>query len=680
MESLLVGRLRNTHLSYGKTLVPLFEAVVNSIQAIEDHSQNTGTPIHDHEIRVNINRIRQTTLTLDQNPTPKGPIDGFEVTDDGIGFTSRNWTSFGLLDSVEKAARGCRGIGRLTWLKAFRRVEVRSVYLEDQQTRIRAFEFDPENSIHNHTDSVSVAPRATKVRLIGFDKRYAEHAPKSGRTISVAILEHCLWYFVRDEGVPKILVVDDEDPIDLDELFDQLMHTSAKVDPVVVKGQTFELTHVKFRSFANKSHQINYCAAGRVVQEESLRDKIAGLNGPLADDDGAFTYAGYLTSNFFDERASGQRVDFNIDESTSGLFESTEIGFSDIRSAVFPVIQKHLEQLLQKNIKASRARIDSFVANKAPRYRPILQYISADDLAVDPNISDANLDAFLHKHLFRVEQTLISDGHKVLAPGANEAEAEYEARLEGYLQRASDLKRSDLADYVMHRRIIIDLLGKAIERSADGSFVREDMIHRLIVPMQVTSDDIRFRRNSLWLIDERLAFHDFLASDKAITGMPITASDSTKEPDIVSLRAYDNPLAVSETHIGAQAAITVVEIKRPMRSGYQAGSSEERDPILQALGYLRKLRQGASTKAGRPIPNADKIPGFVYILADLTKSLRDNCDFHQLQPTADGLGYFGYHSNMAYNAYIQVISFEGLIASAKERHRAFFDQLGLPTN
>ena len=116
-----------------------------------------------------------------------------------------------------------------------------------------------------------------------------------------------------------------------------------------------------------------------------------------------------------------------------------------------------------------------------------------------------------------------------------------------------------------------------------------------------------------------------------------------------------------------------------MRDGFQAGEDESKDPILQSLGYLRRLREGASTVDGRPIPNAAKIPGFVYILADFTNSLTDCCRVHQLQITADGMGYFGYHRDESYNAYIQVMSFDGLVESAKERNRAFFDTLGLPS-
>ena len=46
--------------------------------------------------------------------------------------------------------------------------------------------------------------------------------------------------------------------------------------------------------------------------------------------------------------------------------------------------------------------------------------------------------------------------------------------------------------------------------------------------------------------------------------------------------------------------------------------------------------------------------------------------------TADKMGYFGYNDN--YGAYIEVISFDRILNMAKERNKAFFDKLGLPTS
>jgi hypothetical protein len=117
-----------------------------------------------------------------------------------------------------------------------------------------------------------------------------------------------------------------------------------------------------------------------------------------------------------------------------------------------------------------------------------------------------------------------------------------------------------------------------------------------------------------------------------------------------------------------------------MRKGSKPAEDEAKDPILQALNYLQRLREGTADSMMRPIPNAENIPGYIYVLADLTKDMVNCCEFHRLTPTADGMGYFGYHPGKNYNAYIQVVSLDGLVAGAKERNHAFFQQLGLPAH
>ncbi|MCG5262252.1 hypothetical protein [Cupriavidus gilardii] len=195
--------------------------------------------------------------------------------------------------------------------------------------------------------------------------------------------------------------------------------------------------------------------------------------------------------------------------------------------------------------------------------------------------------------------------------------------------------------------------------------------------MRKTSNEVRVDSCNLWLVDERLAFHNFLASDRPLSVLPITDCGDTKEPDICVLNVFDEPLLVAEDKRMPPAALTIIEIKRPMRN--DAAQGEDKDPIEQALGYLQRIRDGkAKTASGRQIPRSEDIPGFCYVLCDLTPSVEARCKMHDFTRTHDGLGYFGYKK--AFNSYVEVISFDGLIKAARERNRAFFDKLGLPTN
>ena len=180
----------------------------------------------------------------------------------------------------------------------------------------------------------------------------------------------------------------------------------------------------------------------------------------------------------------------------------------------------------------------------------------------------------------------------------------------------------------------------------------------------------------MWLIDERLAFHHFLASDKTIKSMPVSESKKTTEPDIFALNIYDNPILVNEGEKLPLASITLIEIKKPMRN--DAVPNTETDPVTQILGYLEDIRDGkVKTQCGRPIPNSDAIPGFCYVICDMSKSVIRCCNSANLTITNDKMGFFGY--NAPYKAYIEVMSYDRLINIAEDRNRAFFTKLGFPT-
>jgi hypothetical protein len=651
-------------------MFPLYEAVVNSIHSIEEGAIASGF--------INIYISRETVLSLVVPEARRGapsvaPITGFCITDNGVGFTDKNMESFETLDSEYKANKGCRGVGRLLWLKAFDVVEIDSVYKgNDDAFQRRTFTFSPAIGV-NSKQSIPVEgafQRETKVTLDGFDKQYRDRAPKTTRAIANSLLEHCLWYFVRDGGAPSIKIMDADETISLDELYDEYMFSSAKRERLEIKGHEFELTHIKLKASLSKSHFIAWCAAGRVVEEEIISGKLPGLYGRISSEGEEFVYACYVTSDYLDEHVRPERSSFDISDD---LF--SKINFDELRRRVFDSSAAYLDGYLQESRRAARARVEEFVRHTAPRYRPILPRISEDKLSVDPLISDKDLDLVLHKHLTEIEGELLAEGHDLMGYGRENPDS-YRRRLQQYLQKADDIKKSDLASYVFHRKVVLDILEQVVKKGVDGTYAREEIIHELIMPMRKTSDEVRMDSCNLWLIDERLAFHDFLASDKPISSMPIVDSLDAKEPDICALNVFDEPILVSDRTTVPLASIVIVELKRPMRN--DAAPGEEKDPVEQAFGYLERIRNGrAQTAAGRPIPRSEDIPGFCYAVCDLTPTVVRRCKTLGLNPTSDGLGYFGYNPN--YKAYVEVISFDGLLNSAKQRNRAFFDKLGLPT-
>lgn len=683
MNTYLEGRLKNTSLPRSHGLLPLFEAVVNSIHAI---AEVTEKPNFIHEINIQIIRAPQISLQLNNDGktkrgTPPLPdITEFKITDTGIGFHSKNMLSFETLDSAYKAEQGCRGVGRLLWLKAFSNVEISSVFQdEDKLFKKRIFNFNAKQGIYNPKiiDTQSREYLQTTVHLKAFNAQYREHSPKTARTIAASLLEHCLWYFVRPKGAPQIYIIDGSERIDLNDIYEEYMFSSNHKESISIQNENFEITHIRLKTGSSKPHYIAWCAASRVVVEENLSSKIPGLHGKIKDTSGDFIYCCFVSSPFLDQRVRAERTSFDIAENNEGLFADSELCLSKIRENVLASSKGYLSKYLKESKQAGFARVSSFVSNKAPKYRPILNRIPTESLSVDPTISDKELDLLLHKQLSVIEGELISEGHEVMRLADNESLSQYQIRLSEYLSKADDIKKSDLANYVFHRKTILDILEKAIEKREDGKYSREELIHELIMPMRKTSNEVKLESCNLWLIDERLAFHDFLASDKTLASMPITGCNEKKEPDICALSVFDEPLLFSNSQKLPLASIVIIEIKRPMRN--DAAPGEDKDPIEQVFGYLDPIREGGvTTEKGRPIPRSEEIPGFCYIICDITKSIEKRCKDKGLTVTSDQSGYFGYNAN--YKAYIEVISFDRLLNAARERNKAFFDKLGLPTN
>lgn len=673
----LAGRVRNTSLPKSHALLPLLEAVVNSIQSIDARPGGSDDPG-----RIDVRVHRDSQAELDFGPAGPGraamnPIIGFTISDDGVGFTPQNMSSFETLDSDFKASLGCRGVGRLLWLKAFDKVSVRSAY-EDDDGKLRGlqFQFSVAREVEHEGAAGEFARRGAVISLDGFKKPFQQNAPKGIDAIAREIFEHCIWYFLRPGGAPVVTVADDERSVSLADLMDEFVDSAMTASKIEVKGQKFDMLNLRLKATTRNSvPRLHWCAASRVVIEENLSGKVPGLHGRLSDDASEeFAYACYLTSDFLDERVRSDRTAFDISDRIPGQPLVDDLSLDDIREAVLEEVARILKDPLESAREQGKQRVHDFVAKRAPRYRPVLAKIEERGITVDPSVKDQDLELQLHKQLQKIESEAFEKGQEIFAEAEANLSDDFAERLAGYLATVSEINQSDLAAYVSRRRTVLDLLGRLIRADEHGKYSREDAIHSLIVPMRTESNDLASDGSNLWIIDERLAFHDYLASDKTLKSMPVTGSESTKEPDILSTRLIDSPVLAAEGQKLPLPSIVVVEIKRPMRKD----ATEDKNPIQQCLDYVKRIRAGGvMTATGRPIPSTQESPAFCYIIADLTEKMIERCEISDLRPTHDGLGYFGY--NNAAKAYIEVMSFDGLVNAATERNRAFFDKLGLPT-
>lgn len=234
METNLRGRVHHTKLPKSHALLPLFESVVNSIHAIEEKH----IPFEKGKIVVRI--IREESLMA--NSRSMLEIKGFKVADNGIGFNEDNFKSFKTLDSDYKAAKGCKGIGRLLWLKAFKNIFVISAYSVGDKVYQRKFEFNAAQGVTNDTnEEVSKCEDLeTIIFLSDFLKPYRESSSKSSDIIARSLLGHCLWYFLRQGGGPVIEIKDGDETISLDDIYEKSLHSRAYSEKIKIKGSSEE--------------------------------------------------------------------------------------------------------------------------------------------------------------------------------------------------------------------------------------------------------------------------------------------------------------------------------------------------------------------------------------------------------------------------------------------------------
>ena len=179
------GRIRNLSLapSQKNALVGLFEAVMNSIHAIEERFGKDN--ISNGVVRIEVIR-------------DKGEAIGFRVSDNGIGFNEENIDSFRRMDSQAKAKIGGKGVGRLVWLKTLDSVNIESTYQNEKNINSIIFTFCIDHPT-KHFRSIESENKSsgTLVNLFPYRSEYAVHIPKKLNTISNRILAHFISYFVN---------------------------------------------------------------------------------------------------------------------------------------------------------------------------------------------------------------------------------------------------------------------------------------------------------------------------------------------------------------------------------------------------------------------------------------------------------------------------------------------------
>lgn len=634
----------------------MFEAIVNSIYAIEERQK-----IESFQGKIDIHIIRVPQEVLEGVDKSINEITGFVISDNGIGFDDNNMKSFLQSDSTYRTDKGGKGIGRFSWLKAFERVSIESVFIDDNRWVKRNFEFSLEKQEidDSFVEIEGTEEYNTQVSLIDYLPIYRKNVTKNAEAIANKIMQHCLIYLMGS-NCPIISVIDEE-RICINDIFEK----NIEREPVNIniEGEEFKLLNTKVSDSSIVGSKLYLYANDRMALSIDLDKDIVNLDKNLCEEQGYF-YVGILSGKYLDDNVDSNRTSFEIAETGN----EDGISLEEIVKESKVHVEEYLLEYLEAVKRKKEERIRKYITMNAPQFGHLLKYMPEAIGEIKPTLSDAKLDEELYKikrkfdvELRRANQEIIDK----IDVGTENLDA-YKEKWQAQIEKISDANKAALSEYVSHRRIILDLLKKGILIKDDGKFNKEAYIHNLIYPMRRTSEEIEYETHNLWMVDERLSYCEYISSD-----IPFNNDLSEQRTDILFL---DKPVALSDQDNSGKEyeSIVIIELKRPMRDDYKLGEN----PIDQLMGYQEKLASNSVTdKNGRPIKVGDSTQFYLYAVCDITDSLMKYAKRYGFHETPDKLGLYWYNDNA--RAYMEIISFDKLINDAEQRNRVLFDKLGI---
>lgn len=652
-DSNLLSRVRNYSLipSQDNALLPLFEAITNSIHAVQDKFENDWKTKGNIEIFILSNK--------------DGKVQDITIEDNGIGLNYDNFKSFKTTDSPYKIKKGGKGIGRLSWLKAFDRVHIISIFEHDRKKYKREFDFklDEEEPISSHTlKEISTSEKTgTNIKLTNMKENYVNKFPEKIDTVVRKALFHFLPMLIA--GAPSIRFINDNEDSDIKEMFEQHKYNE-QIIPLKMENEdaiefTLQNLMINKKIVSDKAHMLYFAANERIVGSHNINNQL-GLSKQFEYDGHDVYYIGIISGSYMDSAVVDARNGFYMDE---------KFKQSLIKKVLSNLEENYLKKQLDDLLEVKAKKLEG-VLTEYPRY----SYMVGDKKTWAKSNLPANAlneeDIFkqLSIYDYRANRDIKNDIKNVLSKSIKPEEID--EKIAEIVTKIGDQNKSSLAEYVAKRKGILDLLESKLgyEDIEHQKRYAEEAVHKIICPMTVDSNDITIDNHNLWILDDRLAYYQYFASDKQIKQF-VRSSESKKEPDIILF----NGCTLFERKNQNQPVV-IVEFKRPARKDYTA----KENPITQIYDYIDDLKnKQVITPQGRLITEIDdKTPFFCYIVCDITPSLRNILKRDKMDKELPG-GRGLYGENPSYNAYFEILEYETILKDARLRNEAFFKELGI---
>ena len=605
-----------TNLQKTTALSVLQETIVNSIQAKATN------------IKVSLKYVDSLGDTITK-------IENFSITDDGDGFTADNIKAFCEYGTESKLELGCKGIGRISFLKIFKKIKIESFLKKENKHITIHFDenFDEEKKEYKkETIKENIPKNQTKIEFSDILTKDNNDNFCSLQEAKEKIHAHLLplLYFKKNNSIN----------IHLEFKGNQTQESISPSDIPPFKKHKFKIPntnqeniefvlHYSIVEKEQKKLQGFYCANHRSVCR--FEDKKLAVN-PVEGHQIVFL----LTSVFLNDKVDDERNDFEIspNQAEHNLFgdfsweminEKLSEKIAEILYDKFPTLKNKNKEIIQ-NLKKEYLHLADYLSDD--RINSLGGLIDEEEI-----IKKAENDFLKIKREFR----------KTLEKNENNKQILDEARA---------LAGQELLEYILLREKII---GKLSQLNANQTNIEENVRSLFLKRGKEGTDysHIPVKENNLWLLDDKFMTYNYIASEKQIASLlkAINPEEVTDSKDRFDIGIYSNSNACKK--------VILIETKK-LNANYKANGVG----ILQLSNYAKQLKK----------KGIDEI--YLYLIAYVDDTFKDQLQnvfkFTQIF-SQRGEIYQGTFDNI--NAYIQIISPDALIADAKTRNKTFLDMI-----
>lgn len=641
---------------------PIEEAIVNAIHAIQEKE---NIP----EGKISIKFLRAPKYGDEEWKKAAMPhVIWVEIEDNGIGFTDENKKSFETVFSKYKQRIGGIGFWRISYLKFFNTIKIESYYENSWSSFERSWMFIPADNIFSSLkEEENNWPKKHGTKIIFRDIKFWEF-DVDFEVIVRRLVEKLLWFFVFGEKLPEIEFIDTDWAKKIS--FKEFIETTQKIQilknkdtKLTIKGEEFQIKMVKiYQSIF--SNTVNLCAHNRPVKKISMKELIPLFDEHFFDDnEGRFIIQVYVSSKFLDAKVNEERDDFEDilkKNQNQSIFPEYEISMDLIQFS----IKNYLIEALHKE----------YITRKEKRDKDIRKFFDEnryyDDIKDEidyekfwQNVEPIELENAINELIFKKKQKLqkkVNAFIKTTHPKISQEE------LKKIVEEIGFTQKTDLAKYVVGRKLVLDLMEKTLEYDDEGKFAREEKLHEIIFPRYADNTNSKYENNALWILDEKLNFEKYICSEKQLK------SKGKKWNDRIDIGVFGERVAFRWENTES-TPITVFEFKRPGRTDF-INPSEPEDPIEQVMRYIVWLRDGTYTLDNWIEINADdNTPAYGYIVCTISSDVKKWLKLKWAKPLPDWEWFMFFNSELSIIIYI--MSWQKLIQDARKRNKIFFKQL-----